>query len=208
MPQALRVSVLISGGGTNLEALLAAIEKEALPISVVQVISSKADAYGLVRAQQHGIPNRVLSPGSARSELLTWLNEWNTDLVVLAGYLKKVPDEVLSAYENRIINIHPSLIPAFAGPGWYGMRVHEGVWNRGVKVTGATVHFVNGEMDAGPIILQESLKLEDNDGPQEIQQKVLKLEHQLLPRAVALFAAGNIKVSHGRTMIMNEGDHR
>jgi len=206
--QSLKVSVLISGSGTNLEALLAAIEKEALPISVVQVISSKGDAYGLVRARKHGIPCRVLSSSPDAPELADWLKEYSTDLVVLAGYLKKVPDEVLAAYENRIINIHPSLIPAFAGPGWYGTKVHEGVWKRGVKVTGATVHFVNDEMDAGPIILQEALKLEDNDRPEDIQQKVLELEHQLLPRAVALFAAGHIKVNHGRTMIMNEGEHR
>lgn len=206
--QKIKISVLISGSGTNLEALLTAIREEALPVRVVQVISNKGDAYGLVRARKHGIPFRVLSSSSATSELTGWLKECSTDLVVLAGYLKKVPDEVLAAYENRIINIHPSLLPAFAGPGWFGMKVHEGVWERGVKVTGATVHFVNGEMDAGPIILQEALILEDDDGPQEIQQKVLKLEHQLLPRAVALFAAGNIKVNQGRTKIMNEGDHR
>lgn len=204
----MNISVLISGSGTNLEALLTAIREETLPVRVVQVISSKGDAYGLVRARKHGIPCHVLSSPSATSELVGWLKACSTDLVVLAGYLKKVPDEVLAAYENRIINIHPSLIPAFAGPGWYGMKVHEGVWKRGVKVTGATVHFVNGEMDAGPIILQEALNLEDDDEPQDIQQKVLKLEHQLLPRAVALFAAGNIKVSQGRTKITNEGEHQ
>ncbi len=206
--QPINMSVLISGGGTNLEALLTAIKEEELPVRVVQVISNKAEAYGLVRAQRHGIPCRVLSGKADASEMLEWLQELNTDLVVLAGYLKNVPDEVLKAYENSIINIHPSLIPAFAGPGWYGMRVHEGVWKRGVKITGATVHFVNDEMDGGPIILQEALRLEDDDGPAEIQKKVLKLEHRLLPRAVAIFAAGRIKVCHGRTIITNEGDHQ
>lgn len=206
--QSIKVSVLISGSGTNLEALLTTIREKALPVRVVQVISSRREAYGLARAQKHGIKCRVLSSSSDSSQLTGWLKEYSTDLVVLAGYLKKVPDEVLAAYENRIINIHPSLIPAFAGPGWYGMKVHEGVWKRGVKVTGATVHFVNGEMDAGPIILQEALELEDNDGPEDIQQKVLKLEHKLLPRAVALFAGGNIKVNDGRTMIIDEGEHR
>lgn len=206
--QPINVSVLISGGGTNLEALLTAIKEEALPVRVVQVISNKAEAYGLIRAQRHGIPCRVMLDKADDSQLLEWLQELNTDLVVLAGYLKKVPDEVLKAYENSIINIHPSLIPAFAGPGWYGMRVHEGVWKRGAKITGATVHFVNGEMDGGPIILQEALRLDDVDEPEEIQKKVLKLEHKLLPQAVALFAAGRIEVCHGRTIITNEGDHQ
>ncbi len=204
----INVTVLISGGGTNLEALLTTMKEEALPVRVVQVIANKAEAYGLTRAKQHGIPCRVLSGKADALQLLEWLKDLNTDLVVLAGYLKKVPDEVLEAYQYRIINIHPSLIPAFAGPGWYGMKVHEGVWERGVKVTGATVHFVNSEMDGGPIILQESLRLDDDDDPVKIQQKVLKIEHQLLPRAVALFAAGKIKVCQGRTTITNEVDQR
>lgn len=206
--QPINLSILISGSGTNLGALLTAIREKGLPARVVQVISNKPGAYGLVRAQQQEIPCRVLTTDCGSTALLEWLAEMDTDLVVLAGYLKKVPDEVLEAYENRIINIHPSLVPAFAGRGWYGMKVHEGVWARGVKVTGATVHFVNGEMDGGPIILQETLKLEEDDQPTDIQQKVLKLEHKLLPRAVALFAAGKIEVQNGRTIIQDEGEHQ
>lgn len=208
--QPIRVTVLISGNGTNLEALLMAIKEKQLPVQVVQVISNRKEAYGLERAKKHRVPCRVMPVDAGENhgtQLLHWLEEASTDLVVLAGYLKKVPQEVLSRYENRVINIHPSLIPAFAGPGWYGMKVHEGVWTRGVKVTGATVHFVNGEMDAGPIILQEALVLEEDDQPADIQQKVLTLEHRLLPQAVAFFAAGRIVVSDGRTIIKSGVDH-
>jgi len=205
--QPLNISVLISGGGTNLSALLQAIDDQQIPARVVQVIASQSQAYGLVRAQERGIPTRVLpvKGGEAADQLLLeWLQEAETQLVVLAGYLKKVPPGVVAAYTHRMMNIHPSLIPAFAGPGWYGMKVHEGVWQRGVKLTGATVHFVNGEMDGGPIILQEAVALSHEDDPAAIQQKVLAVEHRLLPRAVGLFAAGKLQVMAHQVILKDE----
>ncbi|MEN1761649.1 phosphoribosylglycinamide formyltransferase [Anoxynatronum sibiricum] len=205
--QFLNISVLISGGGTNLEALLQAIEAQNIPARVVQVIASHPDAYGLVRAQNRGISTKILpvnEPEKADKLLLEWLEAAGTQLVVLAGYLKKVPLAVVAAYSNRMMNIHPSLIPAFAGPGWYGMKVHEGVWQRGVKLTGATVHFVNGEMDGGPIILQEAVALSHEDDPAAIQQKVLAVEHRLLPRAVSLFAAQKLQVAGHRVILKDE----
>jgi len=208
----LKITVLISGGGTNLEALIQAIDEQKIPARVVQVISDSTQAYGLVRARKHGIAARALTghgesihnETSSELQLLNWLEKAETDLVVLAGYLKKIPPSVLAAYPNGIMNIHPSLIPSFSGPGWYGMKVHEGVWRRGVKITGATVHFVNEEMDGGPIILQESVVLSDKDDPAAIQQKVLAVEHRLLPRAVALFAAGSLRVQGHRVIIKEE----
>jgi phosphoribosylglycinamide formyltransferase 1 len=208
----INLSILISGSGTNLEALLQAIREEGIPARVVQVISSDPTSYGLVRAKNHGIPGRVLpkrqpadnGTAGVEKKMLVWLQEAETELVILAGYLKKVPDVVLQAYPNRIMNIHPSLIPAFSGPGWYGCKVHEGVWERGVKVTGATVHFVNEEMDGGPIILQETVMLENGDDPESIRQKVLAVEHRLLPRAVSLFAAGKLLVTGRRVTLLEE----
>jgi phosphoribosylglycinamide formyltransferase 1 len=208
--QPLKITVLISGGGTNLEALIRATQAELSGASVVQVISSRENAYGLVRATNFGIPGRTLplnhqnQPDSQKTSLLKWLQEYDTELVVLAGYLKKIPDDVLSVYGNRIINIHPSLIPAFSGPGWYGMKIHEAVWERGVKITGATAHFVNDEMDGGPIILQEAVRLTGTDSPESIQGKVLAVEHSLLPRAVRLYMEGRLLVEGQRVKILNE----
>lgn len=213
----LRISVLISGGGTNLEALIDSIRQQAIPARVVQVISSDPKAYGLERARNHGIPVQTLpadlqlqhgmdSLEQQEKLLLDWLEEAETDLVVLAGYLKKIPDRVLRAYPNKIMNIHPSLVPAFSGPGWYGMKVHEGVWRRGAKITGATVHFVNEEMDGGPIVLQEAVYLDDEDDPAAISQKVLAVEHRLLPQAVALFTEGKLRVEQHRVYLKKAGN--
>jgi phosphoribosylglycinamide formyltransferase 1 len=208
--QPLKITVMISGGGTNLEALIRATRTELAGASVVQVISSREDAYGLVRARNFGIPERTLplnqqnQPDSQKTTLLKWLQAYETELVVLAGYLKKIPDDVLSAYGNRIINIHPSLIPAFSGPGWYGMKIHEAVWARGVKITGATAHFVNDEMDGGPIILQEAVVLSETDSPESIQRKVLAVEHSMLPCAVRLYMEGRLLVEGQRVKILNE----
>ena len=208
--QPLKITVMISGGGTNLEALIRATQTELTGASVVQVISSREDAYGLVRARNFGIPGRTLplnqqdQPDYQKTTLLKWLQAYETELVVLAGYLKKIPDDVLSAYGNRIINIHPSLIPAFSGSGWYGMKIHEAVWARGVKITGATAHFVNDEMDGGPIILQEAVELSETDSPESIQRKVLAVEHSMLPRVVKLYMEGKLLVEGQRVKILNE----
>ena len=208
--QPLKITVMISGGGTNLEALIRATQTELTGASVVQVISSREDAYGLVRARNFGIPGRTLplnqqdQPDYQKTTLLKWLQAYETELVVLAGYLKKIPDDVLSAYGNRIINIHPSLIPAFSGSGWYGMKIHEAVWARGVKITGATAHFVNDEMDGGPIILQEAVELSETDSPESIQRKVLAVEHSMLPHAVRLYMEGKLLVEGQRVKILNE----
>ena len=202
-----KISVLVSGSGTNLEALFQSIQQQKINARVVQVISNRPEAYGLVRARNRGIPARHLSfAGDAGEDvvaenLLHWLQEAETQLVVLAGFLKKIPTRVIEAYPNKMMNIHPSLIPAFAGPGWYGMKIHEAVWRRGVKITGATVHLVNEEMDGGPIVLQEAVPLDDDDQPKDIQQKVLEVEHRLLPEAVALFAEGKLQVETYRVRI-------
>ena len=206
----INISVLLSGGGSNFEALANAIRYRSIPAQITQVIASRPTAQGLERAQRQHISARAFpeqGPGSPEKEaalLMNWLQETETDLVVLAGYLRKVPDPVVHHYSHRILNVHPSLIPAFSGPGWYGMNVHRAAWQRGVKVTGATVHFVNEQRDAGPIVLQEPVRIGDSDGPKDIQQKVLEVEHRLLPEAVALFTAGKLRVDGHRVIIDEE----
>ncbi len=136
--------------------------------------------------------------------MLEWLVEEKIFLVVLAGFIRKIPEAVVKVYENRIINVHPSLIPAFAGAGYYGEKVHQAVYRRGVKLTGATVHFVNEGMDEGPIIMQEAVKLTGKESPEEIGKKVLKIEHQILPKAVDLFVRRQLSVDNGRVIIKEE----
>ncbi|RQD70999.1 MAG: phosphoribosylglycinamide formyltransferase [Tindallia sp. MSAO_Bac2] len=207
--QPVRVAVLISGGGTNLQALMDAVDADKLKIDICLVISSRKDAYGIKRAENAGIPVKCLSEihGQKKSEeeiMLEWLAEEKISLVVLAGFIRKIPEAVVKAYENRIINVHPSLIPAFAGAGYYGEKVHQAVYRRGVKLTGATVHFVNEGMDEGPIIMQEAVKLTGKESPEEISKKVLKIEHQILPKAVDLFVRRQLSVENGRVIIKEE----
>lgn len=205
----LNIAVLVSGGGTNLQALIDAqnagqIENGALSL----VISSKADAYALERAKQAGISTRVLlrrafaGQADYDTALLALLAEYQIDLVVLAGFMTIISETVIREYENKIINVHPALIPSFCGPGFYGLHVHEAALKKGVKVSGATVHFVNEVCDGGPIILQKAVEVCQDDTPETLQRRIMEqAEWKLLPEAVSLFCAGKIAVENGRTII-------
>ena len=205
----LKIGVLVSGGGTNLQAILDAVDNgEITNAQVGIVISNNANAYALERARKHNIEAVCISPKefSDREEfhkaLLEKLQTSGVDLVVLAGYLVAIPPMIVDAYPNKIINIHPSLIPSFCGVGYYGLRVHEAVLARGVKVTGATVHFVDKGTDTGPIILQKAVKVEPGDTPEVLQRRVMeKAEWKLLPLAIDLIANDQIEVMDGKVSV-------
>ena len=198
----LKLGVLVSGGGTNLQAILDAVDQGTITNAQVGlVISNNAGAYALERAKKHGIEAVCISPKDYEDReafhraLLAKLQESGVNLVVLAGYLVAIPPMIVEAFPNRIINIHPSLIPSFCGVGYYGLHVHEGVLARGVKVTGATVHFVDTGTDTGPIILQKAVEVQEGDTPKVLQQRVMEqAEWKILPRAIDLIANGKVKV--------------
>lgn len=194
----LRIAVLVSGGGTNLQALIDDCQAGTINGEIVLVVSNRKKAYGLERAQKAGIKNCVIKD---QAKLLECLRAEKIDLVVLAGYLAIISDEMLAAYRNRIINIHPSLLPAFCGPGYYGLHVHEAAFKRGVKISGATVHFVSEVVDGGPIILQEAMDISQANSPEEMQQMILEIEHRILPEAVRLFCSGCLQVEEERVKI-------
>lgn len=204
------IAVLISGGGSNLQALIDNIESGDIKANISLVISSREDAYGLQRAKKHGIPAYCISRGDYESTeafdraLLEKLKEYKIRLIVLAGYLNILSSDIISAYPNCIINIHPSLIPSFCGKGYYGLKVHQGALDYGVKVTGATVHFVDEGTDTGPIILQKAVYIEDGDDAQSLAKKVLEVEHELLPRAVSLFVEDRLIVEGRRVKILEQ----
>ena len=189
-----RIAVLVSGGGTNLQAILESERRGKNPNGqVALVVASKPGVYALTRAEQFGVPTAVVARRDyADSEafdaaLLDVLAGHNIDLVVLAGFLSVLGPSVIAAYPNRILNVHPSLIPSFCGPGFYGLRVHEAALARGVKVTGATVHFVNEECDGGPILLQKAVDIQPGDTPETLQKRVMvEAEWKLLPKAIAM----------------------
>lgn len=201
----LKLGVLVSGGGTNLQAILDAIDAGKITNAKVQtVISNNGGAYALERARNHGISGICISPKNYQSReefhkaLLKELQEQQIDLVVLAGYLVAIPPMIVEAFPNRIINIHPSLIPSFCGVGYYGLKVHEGVLARGVKVTGATVHFVDTGTDTGPIILQKAVEVLPGDTPKVLQRRVMEqAEWVILPRAIDLIANEKVAVTNG-----------
>lgn len=205
----LKLGVLVSGGGTNLQAILDAIDQKVIPnAEVVTVISNNPNAYALKRAETHHIPASCISPGDYITRdvyyesLLKALKDSGADLIVLAGFLVAVPPVMVKAYPNRIINIHPSLIPSFCGKGYYGLHVHEGVLARGVKVTGATVHFVDEGTDTGPIILQKAVSVQEGDTPEILQRRVMEeAEWKILPRAISLIAEGKVSVANGKVHI-------
>ena len=205
----LKLAVLVSGGGTNLQAILDAIDAGTITNAEVSVvISNNAGAYALERAKNKGIDAVCLSPKTFASReafneaLLAKLQSYNVDLVVLAGCLVVIPQSIVDAYPNKIINIHPSLIPSFCGTGYYGLKVHEGVLSRGVKVTGATVHFVDGGTDTGPIILQKAVEVHGGDTPKVLQQRVMEeAEWVIMPRAIDLIANGKVTVEDGHVKI-------
>ncbi len=206
----LKVGVLISGGGTNLQAIIDAIDnKELNNTEIVAVVSNRKNAFGLERAKKHGINTACIRPKDFESKeafnqsLIDYFNEKQTDLIVLAGYLVVLGDDFIKAFKNRILNIHPSLIPAFCGDGFYGLKVHEEALKRGVKITGATVHFVDEGTDTGPIILQKAVEVEDNDTPESLQKKVMiEAEWKLLPKAIGLIAEDKIKVTKDNKVII------
>ena len=207
-----KIAVCVSGGGTNLQAIIDAVHSGKIHnTQIAVVISNKADAYALERANNAGIPALCISPKeyenrSAFGEaMVDALHKYNIDLVVLAGYLVAIPPMIVEAYPNRIINIHPSLIPSFCGTGYYGLRVHEGVLARGVKVTGATVHFVDTGTDTGPIILQKAVEVHQGDTPEVLQKRVMEeAEWKILPAAINLIANGKVSVQDGKVIIAEE----
>ena len=192
----LRVGVLVSGGGTNLQAVLDAIDNGEINNAEVKVvISNNRSAYALERARNHGIDALCISPKEFESralfhnELLSRIDEYDLDLIVLAGFLVTIPEAMIQKYRNRIINIHPSLIPSFCGTGYFGLKVHEAALARGVKITGATVHYVDEGTDTGPIIVQKAVEVNEGDTPEELQKRVMEeAEWVILPQAIALIA--------------------
>ena len=208
-----RIAVLVSGGGTNLQALIGARDRGELGGGeLAAVISSKADAYALERAKNAGIPGYVVarkdydSNRAMTQALVAKLKELGIDLVVLAGFMHILTEEMVQAYPNAILNVHPSLIPSFCGAGYYGLHVHEKALAYGVKVTGATVHFVNEEPDGGPIVLQKAVDILPGDTPEVLQRRVMEqAEWHILPQAVALFCQGRLSVE-GRIVTIKEGE--
>ena len=208
----LKVAVLVSGGGTNLQAIIDAISAGKITNACISVVfSNNANAYALERARGHGIEALCFSPKDFESReafnqaFLDKLNSYNVDLVVLAGFLVVLPEMMIKEYTNRIVNIHPSLIPSFCGKGFYGLKVHEGVLARGVKVTGATVHFVDEGTDTGPIILQKAVEVEQGDSPEVLQRRLMEqAEWVILPKAIDLIANGKVSVEDGHVIIAKE----
>lgn len=204
----LKIAVLVSGGGTNLQAIIDGIEDGTITNTKIEaVISNNKNAYALERARKYQIPSVCVSPREFRTreefnrELLKTIQSFDVDLIVLAGCLVVIPEIMVQAYPNKIINIHPALIPAFCGTGYYGLKVHEEVLKRGVKVTGATVHFVDAGTDTGPIILQKAVEVYQGDTPKELQQRVMEeAEWKIMPQAIDLIANGKVSVQDGKVI--------
>lgn len=205
----LKILVCVSGGGTNLQAIIDGIQNGTIEhTEIVKVISNNPGAYALERAAKAGIEGVCVSPKNFENRdafhkaLMEEVKKAEPDLIVLAGFLVVIPEEMIRLYKNRIINIHPSLIPSFCGTGYYGLKVHEGVLARGVKVTGATVHFVDEGTDTGPIILQKPVMVEQGDTPEILQRRVMEqAEWMIMPEAINLIAAGKVSVEDGKAVI-------
>lgn len=205
-----KIVVLVSGGGTNLQALIDAQKSGLIQNGAITcVISSKADAYALERAKQNGIKTRVLARkdyadvASYSQAMRDALLEEEADLVVYAGFMTILDESVCDAFPNRMMNVHPALIPSFCGKGFYGLHVHEAALEKGVKLTGATVHFVNAVCDGGPIILQQAVPVENGDTPEILQRRVMEqAEWKILPKAVSLFCQDKIKVENGKAVVL------
>ena len=205
----LKIAVLVSGGGTNLQAIIDAMKNGTITnAKIVKVISNNEGAYALTRAKEAQISAECISPKQFADRetfnraLLDAVKESGAELIVLAGFLVVIPPEMIRAYPNHIINIHPSLIPSFCGTGYYGLKVHEGALRRGVKITGATVHFVDEGTDTGPIILQKAVAVQEEDTPQILQRRVMEeAEWKILPKAIDLIANGKVTVVDGKVKI-------
>lgn len=205
----LRIAVMVSGGGTNLQAIIDGVKNGTITNTEISVvISNNPNVYALERAQNAGITALCISPKDyeTREEfnnaLLAKVEEYQVDLIVLAGFLVVIPEKMIEAYENRIINIHPSLIPSFCGTGYYGLKVHEKALERGVKVSGATVHFVDKGTDTGPIIMQQPVAVQEDDTPKSLQQRIMEqAEWKIMPKAIDLIANGKVTVTEGKVKI-------
>ena len=200
----IKIWALVSGGGTNLQAIMDAIDKGGINAEVKAVVSNKANAYALERAKAKNIETAVISKKDYSSleeyglALAKYFKDRDIDLIVLAGFMVILDASFINQFENRIMNIHPALIPSFCGEGYYGLRVHEAALKAGVKVTGATVHFVTAECDAGPIIMQKAVDVLDDDTPEVLQKRVMEqAEWVIFPEAIKLFANGKLKVENG-----------
>ena len=210
--QPLRVVVMVSGGGTNLQAIIDSVKDGTITnAQIVGVISNNKNAYALKRAEENDIPSMCVSPKDFETrdifneKLLEAVDSYEPDLIVLAGFLVVIPPEMIKKYENRMINIHPSLIPSFCGKGYYGLKVHEAALARGVKVVGATVHFVDEGTDTGPIILQKAVEVQQGDTPEVLQRRVMEqAEWKILPKAIDLIANGKVQVEDKKTVILSE----
>lgn len=205
----LRIAVMVSGGGTNLQAIIDGVKDGTITnTEIVGVISNNRNAYALKRAEENGIPSLCVSPKDYETreifneKLLEAVDGLQPDLIVLAGFLVVIPPAMIQKYRNRMINIHPSLIPSFCGKGYYGLKVHEAALERGVKVVGATVHFVDEGTDTGPIILQKAVEVEQGDTPEVLQRRVMEqAEWKILPQAINLIAGGRVTVEDGKVRI-------
>ena len=197
----LNIAVLVSGGGTNLQAIIDQVEDGRLPdVKICAVISNNAGAFALERAKKHGIPACCISPKNYETReafnkaLVGALDEISPDLIVLAGFLVVIPPEMVEKYKGRIINIHPSLIPSFCGTGYYGLKVHEAALARGVKISGATVHIVDSGTDTGPILIQKAVEVKEGDTPEVLQRRIMEeAEWKILPQAIGMFAEAKKK---------------
>lgn len=196
----LNIGVLVSGGGTNLQAIIDATLAGNISGKVKVVISNKENAYGLERARQNNIEAIFETD---EDKIIEILKDRNIDLIVLAGYLKIISPKFVNEFKNKMINIHPSLIPSFCGKGYYGQKVHQGVLDYGVKVTGATVHFVDEGADTGPIIMQETVDVRDDDDIDSLAKRVLHVEHKILKKSISLFCENKLSI-HGRRVFINE----
>lgn len=201
----LRIAVLVSGGGSNLQAIIDGVKDGSLDCEIKYVIADSEKSYGLERARVNGIEavsfNRKEYKREISNKILELIRD-KVDLIVLAGYLSILDGEILKEFRNRIINIHPSLIPSFCGGGMYGIKVHEAAIKKGVKYSGCTVHFVNEEVDGGEILLQKVVPVFQEDTPKELQERILVEEHRILPEAIKLIAEGKVKIENGRCYLV------
>lgn len=201
-----KIAVLVSGGGTNLQSIIDSIESKELNCEIKMVIGSKDGIFGLERAKNAGIQTFVISKkefGNETSNKILELTKGKVDLIVLAGYLSILEGDILREFKDKIINIHPSLIPSFCGDKMYGLHVHEAAIKKGVKVSGCTVHFVNDEVDGGAIVLQEAVPVFFEDTAEDLQKRILVKEHKLLPQAIKLIGDGKVNVVNGKAQIVN-----
>ncbi|OOM74252.1 phosphoribosylglycinamide formyltransferase [Clostridium puniceum] len=201
-----KIAVLVSGGGTDLQSVIDAVENKYIDVKIEMVIGSRENIYALERAKKHNIDTFVVSRkeyGEKSSNKILELTKGKVDLIVLAGFLAILDGEILNEFDNKIINIHPSLIPSFCGSGMYGLKVHEAVIKSGVKFSGCTVHFVNSEVDGGAILLQEVVPVYFEDDAETLQRRILEKEHFILPEAIKLISDGRVTIVDGKAKVIN-----